>query len=905
MAATEQSRASPDALLEIARKEGHGRLKIFFGAAPGVGKTYAMLQAGHAATADGVDVAIGLVETHGRPETEELVAGLEVLPRLATPYRGRMVREFDLDAALARRPQLVLLDEYAHTNAPGSRHPKRWQDARELLAAGIDVWTTLNVQHLESLNDVVQRITRVRVRETVPDALFDEADEIVLVDLPSGELLKRLAEGRVYVQDTAARAVDNFFRANNLVALRELALRRAAERIDSDLVNRMQGGAIEGPWAAGERLLVCVGPDETSPMVVRHAKRQADVIGAPWLAVSVDRPGEHLNEARRRRVDAALRLAEGLGARTKTLVGTDLVEELLRFARFENVTQLVVGRSRGGWLAEALGRSLPHQLVRRAQGIAVHVVTPPRQPSAGLRARLAGAAVGRRDRGSLGGLAPAYLWSTAAVAIAVLAGRGMSALVPLPNVSMLFLLAVVFSAIRLGIWPAIFASLLSFLAYNFFFVEPVHTFTVAQPHEVLALLIFLAIAILTSAIAGRAREQASAAVAQARANRRLYEFARRLSGLAEPDAVAEGAAVELHGALKRPALILLARDGDLALRAAWPPEDELDPAAMSAARWAYERGEPAGADTATLPTVPWYFLPLNAPGGRAGAVGVADEVDGVPLDSEARALLETVAELTATALERARLAREITATRAAAETERVRNTLLSSISHDFRTPLASILGAASGLIEYGPKLPEAARLDLLGQVRDEAEQLDRMVRNLLAMTRVEAGALELRRDWVDLREAFDRAVAAARKRGATQHFEVGVEDGLPFVPADATLLDQALGNVVGNAVRYAGPDAAVQLAARRDGDGAVLVTVTDDGPGVAPELLPIVFEKFVRGQPLGGDGGQGTGLGLAIAKGIAEAHGATIVAESPVVAGRGFRIAIRLPAASTEGAETA
>jgi two-component system sensor histidine kinase KdpD len=887
MALTETPRASADALLTLANREGRGRLKIFLGAAPGVGKTYAMLQAGRAALEGDVDVVIGLVETHGRQETEDLLHGFEILPRLSVPYRGRMVQEFDLDTALKRRPRLILVDEYAHTNASGSRHPKRWQDIAELLSGGIDVWTTLNVQHLESLNDVIQRITRVRVRETVPDAVFDEADELVLIDLPPDELLKRLAEGRVYVQDTAVRAVDNFFRPNNLVALRELALRRAAERIDSDLLERMQGGGVEGPWAAGERILVCVGADHISPAVVRHAKRLADAIGAPWLVVTVERPGESLGSERRHRLDQTLQLASQLGAdEAKTLVAADIVQELLRFARFENVTQIVVGRSRGGWWSELLGRSLPHQLVHHSEDIAIHVVT----------------AKGGQPRGAwwrdgMPRMKPdqpwaPFLWSALAVAAAIAVGLAMTSLVSLPNISMIFLVAVLFAAVRFGIWPAVVSSILSFLGYNFFFIDPVYTFTVARPHELLALFVFLGAAVLTSALAGRAREQAAAALSRARATRRLYEFTRRLSSFPDARAVAEGAVIELNGYLNRPVAILLPQDDNLELAASWPPEDQLDTASASAARWAYEKDETAGAGTGTLPSARWLFLPLRSSHGRVGVLGIA--VDGAALDGDIRTLAETVAELTAAALERARLAREITAANTATETERVRNTLLASISHDFRTPLASILGAATSLIDYGPKLPELARQDLLEQVKDEAEHLDRMVRNLLSMTRVEAGALELRRDWVDIREAFDRVVALVKRRGATQTFHIKISPDLPFVLADPSLIDQAMANIVGNAVRYAGSDARVDLEAYRENDEIVL-SVTDNGPGISQNLLSKVFEKFARGREQVGDGGEGTGLGLAIAKGIVDAHGGSIVAESPIANGHGTRISIRLP----------
>ena len=459
MPGDEAQRASPDALLALAKKEGRGHLKIFLGAAPGVGKTFAMLTSARTEKSGGRDVVAGLIETHGRRETEQLIEGFEVLPRKPIVYRNQVMKEFDLDAALARRPSLLLVDEYAHTNVPGSRHPKRWQDIDELLAAGIDVWTTLNIQHLESLNDVVLKITKVRVRETVPDTVFDKADEIILVDFPPDELLKRLAEGKVYVQDTAARAVESFFKPQNLTALRELALRRAAERIDADLISRMQAQAIEGPWAAGERILACIGPDPISPTVVRTAKRLADLMDAPWIAVTVERPGTNLDDAARRRLDDAMKLAEALGAETQTLTGSDLPAELLRFSKFENVTQIVIGRSHGGFFSELLRRSLPHELVRRTQDIAIHLVTRESEPAPRARLTL------RWPQIALEPLP--FLYATAAVAAALGIGELLTQLTPIPNLSMLFLLAVLLTAVSFGIWPAIYASVLSFPGLQF------------------------------------------------------------------------------------------------------------------------------------------------------------------------------------------------------------------------------------------------------------------------------------------------------------------------------------------------------------------------------------------------------------------------------------------------------
>ncbi|WP_026358464.1 DUF4118 domain-containing protein [Aureimonas ureilytica] len=877
-------RASPDALLGQAEREGRGKLRLFLGAAPGVGKTYAMLQAARAARAGGRDVLVGIVETHGRADTEAMLAELELLPRLFIPYKGRLVAEFDIDAALKRRPSLLLVDEYAHSNVEGSRHPKRWQDVAECLKAGIDVWTTMNVQHVTSLNDVVQRITGVRVRETVPDTTLEVADEIVLVDLPSDELIRRLAEGKVYVEDTAIRATQNFFKPSNLTALRELALRQVAAQVDSDLVERMQGGAIEGPWAAGERLLVCLGPDRQAERLVREGKRLAERLDAPWFAVTIERPGQVLDQAAAGRLDAALQLAKSLGAETQSLVAADLPAELLRFARFENVTQIVVGKARGRRLRLPFAEgNLADAIVRRAKGVSVLVLTESEAPPA------------RRWRWpELGGW-PGYVSALASVATATALGTLLVRFVPLPNVSMFYLLAVLVPALLYGIWPAVAASFLSFAAYNFFFIDPTGTFTVARPHEVLSLGVFLIIAVTMSAVAGQAREQMSASARRTRASRRLYEFTRTLSALPDAGAVADAAAGEINAATGRAVAILRPDGADLAIAAAWPPDDRLGVPARTAARWAFEHGEPAGAGTGTLPASGWFFLPLSVEGGKVGVLGVERPPEAPPLDAEIRTLLSALAEQTAAALHRALLSTEVRTVRTAAETERVRNILLASISHDFRTPLASILGAATALIDYRERLDAEARDDLLAQVRDEARHLDQMVRNLLSMTRLEAGALEINRNWVDAGEMLNRLADQARRRGATQRFALDVPREPVLVFADGTLLDQAVGNVVANAVKHGGPEATIALSCRAE-EGGVTILVRDDGPGVPAALRDHVFEKFTRLRTSSADGGDSAGLGLAITRGIVDAHGGTVelLPDDPAAPG-GAAFRIHLP----------
>ena len=886
--AAPSSRASPDALLAFANRESRGRLKIFLGAAPGVGKTYAMLTAARNARDEGRDVVAGLIETHGRRETEALVTGFEILSRKPIVYRNQVLKEFDLDAALARRPDLLLVDEYAHTNVPGSRHPKRWQDIEELLDKGIDVWTTLNIQHLEGLNDVIQKITKVRVRETVPDTAFDKADELILVDFPPDELLKRLAEGKIYVQDTAVRAVDSFFKPQNLAALRELALRRAAERIDADLVSRMQAQAIEGPWAAGERIVGCIGAEAGAETIVRTAKRLADLMDAPWIAVTVERPGQQLSKEARDYVDKALRLAETLGGETITLVGNDLPAEILRYCRFENVTQIVVGRARPRIFAGLFQPSLQAEIVRQAEDIAVHIVTGGTIPLSKPRTM-------PPQYKSGFGLIP-YAWSTAGVAVAVAVGRVLDSITPLPNLSMIFLVAVLLPAVTFGIWPAIYASLLSFLAYNFFFIEPLYKFTIAEPYELLALVIFFAVAVTTSALAGRVKIQARNAADRVRATRRLFEFTRRLSGLASVEAIAEGAVSEFHRSIGRPAIILLGHENELKVVAAWPPEDELDTASLSAARWAFEHNEPAGNTTSTLPLVLWFFIPMTAQQRTLGVVGVSLESQRA-LDSETRVLFDTLAEQATAAIERAILSQDMIMAQSAIEAERVRNTVLASISHDFRTPLASILGSATSLLEYGDKFDTSARTGLLSDIKQEVERLDGMVRDLLAMTRIEAGALELRKDWLDLREVADRVVNSARRHGARQEFAVDMPPDLPLVSADALLVEQALGNVIGNAVEHTPSDTLIAVSATVS-PSSVSIAIQDNGPGISPEILPRAFEKFVsvkRSSEESSNRGEGTGLGLAIAKGIMKAHGGDVMAKSPTSSGLGTRIELAFP----------
>jgi two-component system sensor histidine kinase KdpD len=888
----DDGRPDPDALLAAFRRESAGRMKVFVGAAPGVGKTYAMLQGARRLKEEGVDVVIGLVETHGRAETSALVEGLEVLPRRMVEYHGRTIAEFDLDAALARRPALIVVDELAHTNAPESRHPKRWQDVQELLLAGIDVWTALNIQHLESLADVVSRISGVVVRETVPDRVLQEATDVVLVDITPDELIQRLHEGKVYVPETARRATQNFFTPGNLTALRELALRRTADRVDDQMVDYLRQKAIEGPWGASERLLACVGPDEVSERVVRRASQLATSLNAAWTAVYIEGVGQEGDAKNEVQVAKTFSLAERLGGDTMRLQGADYPAEILRLARRENVTQIVLGRSGAGLWRRLIGRSLPDELMRRAGTIEIHIV-PREEQEHPTRPRF-------RLNFSPKGLGVEFAAALASVACAVGVGELLTALLPLPNLSMIFLTAVLFSGGLFGTRAAVIASFASFAAYNFFFIPPLYTFTVAQPEELFALLIFLAVAVLTGSLAGRVRDQRQGVIRNVQVMQSLYDYSRKLSGASSVDDVLWAAAAHMHAAFGRRIVFLVAEGNDLQIRAAWPPDAQLDPAAMTAARWAQQKNEPAGWRTGTLPRVDYQFRPLVSARGPIAVCGFEPQSRDEPISAEDERALTAILDQTAIALDRALLAREAVKAASMQENEKVRDALLASLSHDLRTPLAGIAGAATSLRALGDKMSAAERLELLTSIEDETARLSRFVSNLLDMSRIEAGNLKVNRDLVDVADVVQGAVERSRKAFPKQVVRVSLAPDLPFVRGDDKLLEQVLFNLLDNAHKYAG-DTAATVHGRKEGEDVVL-SVTDEGPGVKPSDLERIFEKFYRGGR--SDGRKpGTGLGLSICRGLIEAMGGTIVAQSPAVRRRGTRIVIRLPGAQAKPVE--
>jgi two-component system sensor histidine kinase KdpD len=863
-------RPSPEAFLAAAAQEGRGRLKIFLGAAPGVGKTYTMLEAAQVRRREGVDIVVGVVETHGRPETDALLQGLEIVPQRKIEYRRRGFEEMDLDAILARRPQLVLVDELAHSNVPGSRHPKRYLDVEELLAAGIDVYTTVNIQHLESLNDTVSQIIGIRVRETLPDRLLDRATEIELVDLSPEELLQRLREGKVYVPEEAQRAMRRFFRLGNLTALRELALRRTAECVDEQMQTYMQTHAIPGPWPAGERIMVCVSSSPLSPRLVRAARRMAGRRHAEWLAVYVETPRHHrLSDADRDRVAQTLRLAEQLGGETIRIPGHNVAEDLLRYAHSRNATEIIIGKSLRSRWSELWRGSLVHDVIRKSGNIDVYVITgedqeprtPPKSPIL--------------QRPAI----HTYLLSTGAVCLAAVAAKTLESFLSLPNLSLIFLTAVLFSAIAWGLGPSIFASILSVLAYDFLFVPPVYTFTVASPQDLLALMVFLIVAVLTSNLTARVRDQAEAAKQREARTAALYALSREIAGAAELDDVVRAIVNQVAQILNAQVVVLLPEAGQLALRAGQPSNIQLTEAERAAATWSWQHNQPAGRGSDTLPGATWLYLPLATAQSTVGVLGLQFETPGAVMSPDQRRLLAALAGQAAVAIERARLVREMEQARLLTETERLRDALLSSVSHDLRTPLVSIIGAVTSLLTYGATYDETTRRDLLVTIQEEAERLNRFVGNLLDMMRLESGRLGLKREWVEIGDVIGTALARLAQPLNQHQLVVEIEPGLPMLRLDFVLIEHVLVNLLENAAKYSRPGTPIRVHAGRH-DHQVVVEVDDEGVGVPPADLERIFDKFYRVER-GDRYGAGTGLGLSICRGIIEAHGGTISVRSP------------------------
>jgi two-component system sensor histidine kinase KdpD len=850
------SRPDPDALLANLDRATRGRLKIFLGAAPGVGKTWEMLVAANHKRDAGVDVVAGLIETHGRAGTIEEIGNLEVLPRLKVPYRGQTLEEFDLDAALARKPKLLLIDELAHTNAPGLRHAKRWQDVREIIdTGGIDVWTTLNIQHLESLNDPVARITGVRVAETIPDTVLDLADEIELIDLTPAELRTRLTDGKIYRADVANRALSGFFREGNLGALREMALRRVAQRVDKDVTTYMRAQAIPGPWPASERVLALIGPDASADNVVRHAARLADALRAPLVAFHVERPEDNAN------VQHALDLTVQLGGTVATTTTSDTTHAVLDYAAAQNITHIVVGRgAKRPWWWRLGKRTLGEVLTRKAVAFTLHFVPVPAAPIA-------------RPKPP----APQIAWQPYVIIAAILAtvtgaGEALRQYIPQEAAGLIYTAVIAGAASRYGRAVGLITAVASFLIWDFFFLPPIFTFSVSDPRDVVALAVFLIVGIVTGSLAGRVRVEAENASARIEALRRISLFGQRFSQAATAadllhNTAAEAAAMTTAGA------VMLAEKNVLSQPVAIPPGTTLDDAALAAADWSFRNNIETGIGTATLPSVPWRFVPLRADGNPIGVLGAKpNAAPSEPLSQTLAAL----ADQSAMALERVRLAISTAQSEAKEDNQKLRTALLSSLSHDLRTPLTAIRGAAETLSRSGEALDEATRADLLASITQDTERMTKFLSNIMEMARVETGEINAKRERLQLAEIIEAAIA--RVSGA-MYAGVNISDDATHVMADPALLEQIIVNILDNAVKYSPEGSRIAVAAKRNGP-KVTISIADEGVGITAEDLPNVFDSFFRATR-GDRVAPGTGLGLAIAKAFTEAMGGTIRAQSP------------------------
>jgi two-component system sensor histidine kinase KdpD len=883
----EPQRPNPDDLLSRVqadqRQQARGKLKIFLGYAAGVGKTYAMLEAAHQRLVEGVDVVVAYVETHGRPETEALLAGLETLPRQQVEYRGHVLPELDLDAVLTRRPALALVDEMAHTNAPGLRHPKRYQDVEEILAAGIDVYTTLNIQHLESLNDVVAQITGVTVRETIPDRVIDETTDLELIDLPPDELQRRLEEGKVYVPEQAAQAIRKFFRTGNLTALRELAMRHVAERVDEQMRAYMQTRAIPGPWPAGEHLLVCVSPSPLSERLVRSARRLAGELSAGWTALYVETPDRlRLAEAEQDQVVHTLHLAEELGGRALTLAGRSVAEAVVDYARQHNVTKIVVGKPLEPRWRQLLRGSVVDQIIKTGGPIDLYVIS-------------SGAAIARPSEAA--GWRPHPPWRRYAQALLLvllgsLLGSVMHRFLAPTNLVMIYLLVVVVAALYLGRGPAVVAAVLSVLVFDFFFVPPHLTLAVSDTEYLLTFLALLIVGLLLSGLTARVQEQVEATRRRERETGTLYTLSRDLAVAADLESVVQAVEANAGETFGRGVAVLLtsAKDGRTLNLYPTSTGAVLDEHEMAVATWAFEHGQPAGRGTDTLPAARLRYLPLSTARGTVGVLGVWPAEAGRYLTPEQRRLLEAFASLAAVAIERVHLAEAAGQVQLLEATEKLQSALLNSISHDLRTPLVSITGALSTLQEDDVRLDGEARRILVDTAAEEAARLNRLVGNLLDMTRLEAGAIKVKRELRDVQDVIGAALHQVGERLGNRPVEIDIPADLPLVPLDFVLVVHVLVNLIDNALKYSPPGSPIQICTRPS-DGEVAIEVADQGIGIPAEDLERVFQKFYRVQRP--DNVTGTGLGLSISKGLVEAHGGRIWAQNRP--GGGAVITVALP----------
>ncbi|RON50724.1 sensor histidine kinase [Pseudomonas frederiksbergensis] len=874
-----------DALLADLPRDGRGRLKVFLGAAPGVGKTYAMLQAAHTQLRQGVKIIAGVVETHGRAETEALLGGLPQLPLVRSEYRGVMLEEMDLDGLLAAKPKLVLVDELAHSNAPGSRHAKRWQDIQELLAAGIDVYTTVNVQHLESLNDKVRGITGVQVRETLPDWVLQEAYELLLIDLPPRELLERLRDGKVYVPEQARAAIDAFFTQTNLTALREMAMQTAAAQVDDDLAQGYRQLGQAAPAVRG-RLLVGVDGDAQAERLVRHASRVAQRRHLPWSLVHVDN-GSVRDEQSRLRLQSAQQLAERLGGEVVLLRAGEVAKTLIQHAAERRASLVLVGQSRQRLRRRLFGGGLASRLLRDARGLEINVLDSDQEEHS------------PRQRSTRSLVWFDYALALVATVLASALAWAVASVLPLPNISLVFLAAVLLVAVRSSLGPALACAALSFLTYDFLFIPPNFSFAIQREEDVLTLLFFLLMAALTGNLAARQRRQLQALRDTQEETTELLDLSRKLTAATDRQAVVSAAAQHLNG-WSDLQLCLLNRDG----QGGWKVETggplEFSEAERAAADWAWQHDQPAGAGTGTLPFGRWWWWPLSVEDGPLALLGVCAN-EGQTLSGQRRRLLTALSQPLAQALARAQLAEDLEAARLHGETEQLRSALLASVSHDLRTPLTSMRGSIDSLLALGEAIPLEDRRELLEGTRDEAERLDRYIQNLLDMTRLGHGALKLARDWVSPADIVGSSLNRLRAVLAPLQVSTEVPAELPLLYVHAALIEQALVNVIENAARFSPTHGRLQVRAGAD-DNELFFAVSDEGPGIPEDERAKIFDMFYTAAR-GDRGGQGTGLGLAICQGMVGAHGGRIsVADG--IEGRGTCITLHLPLQEQPGFES-
>ena len=891
--AEKNSHPKPDEVLARIKAEGkqrkRGRLKIFLGYAAGVGKTYTMLDTALQQGKE-LDLVVAYVETHGRVETEALLEGLELIPRRQVQYRGVSLTEMDLDAVLARRPQLALVDELAHTNAPDSRHPKRYQDVEELLEAGIDVYTTLNVQHIESLQSTVAQMSGVWVHETVPDTVVDNAAEIDLVDLPPEDLLKRLKEGKVYVPQQITRAATNFFREGNLIALRELSMRTAAERVDEQMRAHMETRAIPGPWPTVERLAVCVRPGPQGNRLVHSAYRLASRLGAEWFAVYLETPDSaRLSPDQQDRLMNILRLAERLGAKTATIQGRSVAAAVTEYASKNNITKVLVGKPADRRWWNLPGRSVASQIIRQSEHIDVYIVGGDRGVALE-RDKTVTAQPSRRWR--------RYLLGLALVVLSSLLGLLMREHFSPATIIMIYLLSVVISALYLGLGPSILVSIIAVIAFDFFLIPPYLTFAVADTEYVFTFIVLLVIGIVVSYLTSRVRRQTRVARQRESETATLYALSRNLTTTMELEATIRAIISSAKETFGRDAVIFLpdTQNKEILKPHAENPDLTIDKNEVAAAVWSFQHQKTVGHGTDTLPNAKARYLPLNTARGVVGVIALWVSDATSQLTMEQTRLLEAFADLAAVAIERTQLAEEARNAQILAATEKLQTALLNSISHDLRTPLVSIIGVLSSLQEEGMGLDDTARVNLIQVATEEAERLNHLIANLLDVSRIEAGAMRISRQPSDVQDIVGVALEQLGSPSGKRPIKVNMPAEPPFVSVDFGLMVQALVNVLDNALKYSPPDSPIDISGRQV-DRQVEIQVADRGIGIPPEDLQRVFDKFYRvHRP---DNVTGTGLGLSISKGIVEAHGGRIVAENRPGGGTIIRLTLPVAESST------